>query len=289
MLAIDSPEKAVSVTDVAIDENVTGTGAGADSPALELRELSKSFGAVRAARKVSFVVRRGEVLGLLGDNGAGKTTVVNCIAGSYPHDSGEILVDGEPVAIPDPHTARDLGIETVHQDLALVETLDVVSNMFLGRELKLGPRFLRWTGWMDRRRMQRETVENLGKLHINIPSVKSIVAQLSGGERQAVSVGRAVAWGRHIVLLDEPAAALGVEQTELVLTLIKRLRDEGVAVLLISHNMQDVLAVCDRVVVLRHGTKIGEIDDLGGITARHLVDMITGVTLGEGDVRHQES
>ncbi len=271
------------------NENLTGNGSGHNSPALELRELSKSFGAVRAAREVSFTVRRGEVLGLLGDNGAGKTTVVNCIAGSYPHDSGEILVDGEPVEIPDPHTARDLGIETVHQDLALVETLDVVSNMFLGRELRLGPRFLRWTGWMDRRRMQRETVENLDKLHINIPSVKSIVARLSGGERQAVSVGRAVAWGRHIVLLDEPAAALGVEQTELVLTLIKRLSDEGVAVLLISHNMQDVLAVCDRVVVLRHGTKIGEIDDLGGITARHLVDMITGVTLGESDVRHQES
>ena len=276
------------MTDTAVDESLTGNGGSADTPALELRDLSKSFGAVRAAREVSFAVRRGEVLGLLGDNGAGKTTVVNCISGSYQPDSGVILVDGEPVDIPDPHAARDLGIETVYQDLALVETLDVVSNMFLGRELKLRSRLLKWTGWMDRRRMQHETVENLNRLHINIPSVKSIVAQLSGGQRQAVSVGRAVAWGRHIVLLDEPAAALGVEQTELVLTLIKRLRDQGVAVVLISHNMHDVLEVCDRVVVLRHGTNIGEIDDLSGVTTRDLVDMITGVTLGETDVRHQE-
>ena len=260
-----------------------------ETPALELRELSKSFGAVKAARSVSFKVHRGEVMGLLGDNGAGKTTVVNCISGSYQPDSGSILIDGTPVDIPDPQSARDLGIETVYQDLALVETLDVTSNMFLGRELRRRWPLLQWTCWMDRRRMQRETMQNLDKLHIDIPSVKSIVAQLSGGQRQAISVGRAVAWGRHIVLLDEPAAALGVEQTELVLSLIRRLRNEGVAVVLISHNMHDVLEACDRVVVLRHGTKIGHMDDLTGVTTRHLVDMITGVTLGETDVRHTEA
>ena len=271
------------MTDVAVGDRKS------EAPALELRELSKSFGAVKAARSVSFKVHRGEVMGLLGDNGAGKTTVVNCISGSHQPDSGQILIDGTPVDIPDPQVARDLGIETVYQDLALVETLDVTSNMFLGRELKRRWPLLQWTGWMDRRRMQRETVENLDKLHIDIPSVKSIVAQLSGGQRQAISVGRSVAWGRHIVLLDEPAAALGVEQTELVLNLIRRLRDEGVAVVLISHNMHDVLEACDRVVVLRHGTKIGQIDNLTGITTRHLVDMITGVTLGEADVRHTEA
>ena len=271
------------MTDVAVGNRTS------EAPALELRELSKSFGAVKAARSVSFKVHRGEVMGLLGDNGAGKTTVVNCISGSHQPDSGAILIDGTAVDIPDPQTARDLGIETVYQDLALVETLDVTSNMFLGRELKRRSPLLQWTGWMDRRRMQRETVENLEKLHIDIPSVKSIVAQLSGGQRQAISVGRSVAWGRHIVLLDEPAAALGVEQTELVLRLIRRLRDEGVAVVLISHNMHDVLETCDRVVVLRHGTKIGEIDDLAGVTTRHLVDIITGVTLGETDVRHTEA
>ena len=265
-----------------------GTGTNG-VPALELREMSKSFGAVKAARSVSFAVHRGEVMGLLGDNGAGKTTVVNCISGSYQPDSGTILIDGEAVEIPDPQAARDLGIETVYQDLALVETLDVTSNMFLGREVKRRWPLLQWLGWMDRRRMQSETIGNLDKLHINIPSVKSVVAQLSGGQRQAISVGRAVAWGRHIVLLDEPAAALGVEQTELVLSLIRRLRDEGVAVVLISHNMHDVLEACDRVVVLRHGALIGQLDDLAGVTTRHLVDMITGVTLGEADVRHAES
>lgn len=272
----------------AVEDRAAGED-GVRTPALELRELSKSFGAVRAARRVSFEVHRGEVVGLLGDNGAGKTTVINCISGSHQPDSGQILIDGEPVEIPDPQAARDLGIETVYQDLALVETLDVTSNMFLGRERKRRWPLMQWTGWMDLRRMQRETRENLDRLHIDIPSVKSVVARLSGGQRQAVSVGRAVAWGRHIVLLDEPAAALGVEQTALVLSLIRRLRGEGVAVVLISHNMHDVLEACDRVVVLRHGAKIGQIDDLSDITTRHLVDMITGVTLGGGDVRHTES
>lgn len=272
----------------AVEDRAPADG-GVRAPALELREISKSFGAVRAARRVSFEVHRGEVVGLLGDNGAGKTTVISCISGSHQPDSGQILIDGEPVEIPDPQTARDLGIETVYQDLALVETLDVTSNMFLGREAKRRWPLMQWTGWMDRRRMQRETQENLDRLHIDIPSVKSTVAHLSGGQRQAVSVGRAVAWGRHIVLLDEPAAALGVEQTALVLALIRRLRDEGVAVVLISHNMHDVLEACDRVVVLRHGVKIGQIDDLADVTTRHLVDMITGVTLGESDVRYAES
>ncbi len=272
----------------AIADPATGERNGR-TPALELRKISKSFGAVRAARQVSFEVHRGEVMGLLGDNGAGKTTVVNCISGSHQPDSGQILIDGAPVGIPDPQTARALGIETVYQDLALVETLDVTSNMFLGRELKRRWPLLQWTAWMDRKRMQRETQENLDRLHIDIPSVKSTVAHLSGGQRQAISVGRAVAWGRHIVLLDEPAAALGVEQTDLVLALIRRLRDEGVAVVLISHNMHDVLEACDRVVVLRHGAKIGQIDDLAGLTTRHLVDMITGVTLGGRDVRYTES
>ena len=275
-------------TTAAIADPATGERNGR-TPALELRKISKSFGAVRAARQVSFEVHRGEVMGLLGDNGAGKTTVVNCISGSHQPDSGQILIDGAPVGIPDPQTARALGIETVYQDLALVETLDVTSNMFLGRELKRRWPLLQWTAWMDRKRMQRETQENLDRLHIDIPSVKSTVAHLSGGQRQAISVGRAVAWGRHIVLLDEPAAALGVEQTDLVLALIRRLRDEGVAVVLISHNMHDVLEACDRVVVLRHGAKIGQIDDLAGLTTRHLVDMITGVTLGGRDVRYTES
>ena len=263
------------------------TAAPAASPALELLGVSKSFGAVRAARNISFTVDRGEVVGLLGDNGAGKSTIVNCISGGLHPDEGAILVDGELAKIEQPQDARDLGIETVHQDLALVDVLDVTSNMFLGREKPTRFPLLRALGWLDRRGMERDTRENLDRLHIEIPSVRTPVTHLSGGQRQAVSVGRAVLWGHHIVLLDEPVAALGVEQTELVLGLIKRLRHEGVAVLLISHNMHDVLEVCDRVVVMRHGAMIGEIRDLSQTTPRDLVDLITGVTLGEVDTaRH---
>jgi simple sugar transport system ATP-binding protein len=257
------------------------------TPLLEVRELVKSFGAVRAARGVNFEVRAGEVLALLGDNGAGKSTVVKCISGTIQPDSGSIYIDGHQVNIDSPQKARHLGIETVYQDLAIVESLNVTTNMFLNRELLRRPP-LRWAGWMDRKRMHRETRAILDRLHIRIPSVRQKMYELSGGQRQAVAVGRTVAWGRHIVLLDEPAAALGVEQTQLVLSLIKRLRSEGIAIVLISHNMHDVLEVCDRAVVLRHGMKVADVDDISGVSPRHLVDLITGVNLGSGDVRHSD-
>lgn len=262
---------------------------GSVGPILEVRGLSKSFDAVRAARDISFEVYPGEVLGLLGDNGAGKSTVVSCISGSLTPDAGTILVDGKEADIDSPQRARDLGIETVFQDLALVDSLDVTTNMFLNREI-LKSKPARWLRWMDRGQMHRESQEILDRLHIRINSVKQPMSQLSGGQRQSVAVGRAVAWGHHIVLLDEPAAALGVEQTALVLELINRLRDEGVGVVLISHNMHDVLSVCDRAVVLRHGLKVAQLETLEGLTTRHLVDLITGVSLGEGDVaRHSEA
>lgn len=258
-------------------------------PVLEVRDLTKSFEAVKAARAVSFELYPGEVLGLLGDNGAGKSTIVSCIAGSLVPDSGVVIVDGREAIIDSPQTARELGIETVFQDLALVDSLDVTTNMFLNREV-IRSGAARWLRWMDRKRMHQETQEILDRLHIRIDSVRQSMSQLSGGQRQSVAVGRAVAWGHHIVLLDEPAAALGVEQTELVLQLIKSLRSEGVGVLLISHNMHDVLDVCDRAVVLRHGLKVAQLDDLNGITTRDLVDLITGVSLGDRDVaRHSEA
>ena len=261
-----------------------------DPPALEIRSLSKSFGAVKAARDVSFELRHGEVLGLLGDNGAGKTTVVNCISGGLTPDSGAIVVDGTEVRIDSPQAARRLGIETVHQDLALVDTLDVATNLFLNRELVVRWGMFGWLGWLDRRRMYAESSEILERLSIAVPSVKQPVDKLSGGQRQAVAVGRAVAWGHHIVVLDEPAAALGVEQTRIVLDLIMGLKTERVAVLLISHNMHDIVEVCDRAVVLRHGTVVGELSSMDGVTPRHLVDMITGVTLGDFDTaRHSET
>ena len=271
-----------------LGSNGTASHRSEDSVALEVRSLSKSFGAVRAARAVSFEIRRGEVLGLLGDNGAGKTTVVNCVSGGLTPDAGDILIDGSVASIESPQAAHRLGVETVHQDLSLVDTLDVATNLFLNREHTVKWGIFGWLGWLDRRRMYRESREILDRLSIDIPSVRQPVDKLSGGQRQAVAVGRAVAWGNHIVVLDEPTAALGVEQTRLVLDLIERLKKQGV--LLISHNMHDVIKGCERVVVLRHGMKIGELASMEGITPRHLVDMITGVALGELDTaRHSDT
>ena len=185
---------------------VLGQPMTVENAALEVRDIEKSFGAVKALEGVSFGVRAGEVMGLIGDNGAGKSTLINCLAGIIRPDAGRILLDGEEVTISSPHEARQLGIETVHQDLALIDTLDVSGNLFLNREILSGPRVLRW---MNKRRMHREAKEILEGLRINIPSVRNAVEKLSGGQRQAVAVGRSVAWGRRIVLMDEPAAASG--------------------------------------------------------------------------------
>lgn len=244
-------------------------------PALEVRDIVKDYGAVRALRGVSFKAYRGQVLGLLGDNGAGKSTMVKVISGSAPPTSGQILIEGEVAHIHHPDDARDYGIETVYQDLALVENLDVVGNLFLNREIVRRRPPLSWLGWLDKKAMAREAQEALSKLQIRIPSMGEEVLNLSGGQRQAVSVGRAVAWGRHIVLLDEPAAALGVEQSAGVLALTERLAQNGVCVILISHNMQHVLEVCHRVVVFRHGEKVAD-QSTAGLTGQDLVGLITG-------------
>jgi ABC-type sugar transport system ATPase subunit len=249
---------------------VTGT-------VLETRNLSKSFGAVRALIDVSIELRAGEVLGLLGDNGAGKSTLARCIAGLYLPDSGTILIDGRAVQINTPRVARELGIEAVHQNLALVSQLDVAANLFLNRELVPQNAALRALRWLDKKRMQEESDRILERLQIKVPSATTTVDKLSGGQRQAVAIGRAIAWGRHIVLLDEPAAALGVEQSRHVNELICRLRDAGVALILISHNMQSVLEVCDRAVVLRHGRKVADVA-VRDVSASDLVALITGAT-----------
>lgn len=243
--------------------------------ALAVRGLSKSFGAVQALAEVSLELNAGEVLGLLGDNGAGKSTLTRCIAGLHPPDAGEILVDGATVHIANPRRARELGIEAVHQNLALVSELDVAANLFLNREIRSANPLLRAIGWIDKPAMQAESARILERLQIRIPSARVTVDRLSGGQRQAVAIGRAIGWGRHIVLLDEPAAALGVEQSRQVNELIRRLRDDGVAVLLISHNMQSVTEVCDRAVVLRHGRNVGDVK-IADVTAADLVALITG-------------
>jgi simple sugar transport system ATP-binding protein len=250
-----------------------GNGA---APVLETRTVSKSFGAVRALRDVSFALRPGEVLGLVGDNGAGKSTLIKCLSGFHRPDTGEILVDGEPRSHLTPIGARELGIETVHQNLSLVDTLDVTQNFFLNREIPLGGPIAR-LGWLNKRAMYRRTSEVLESLALRI-SAREPVANLSGGQRQMVAVARAITWGTHIVLLDEPAAALGVRQSLQVLQFVRLLGSRGIAVILISHNMQHVLQATDRIVVLRHGEMVGDVPT-ARTSARELVTLITGSDL----------
>ena len=241
---------------------------------LETRNLSKRFGRVHALSGVDISVHAGSVLALLGDNGAGKSTLVKIISGVHRPDDGEVLIDGTPVSISTPRQASDAGIETVYQDLALCDNLTVVQNLFLGRErspekIPFGRMFL------DRRSMEREAARAFESLGTTMPSLNSQVSNLSGGQRQAVAIARAVVWRRRVVLFDEPTAALGVEQTGNVHKLIRRLRDQGVGIVMISHNMADVFAVADRLTVLRRGRKIADMDPRT-CTPDDVVGKITG-------------
>jgi D-xylose transport system ATP-binding protein len=224
-----------------------------EQPLLELRGVSKSFGAVQALYKVDFHVSAGEVMALVGDNGAGKSTLIKCIAGIYPVDEGEIHFEGRPVHIHGPRDAAHLGIEVVYQDLALADNLDVVQNMFLGREEIDGLRRLNETA------MEARAAKTLDSLSVTtIRSVRQTVAGLSGGQRQSVAVAKAVMWNSRVVILDEPTAALGVAQTRQVLDLVRRLGQQGLAVILISHNLHDIFEVADSITVLRLGQNVGE-------------------------------
>ncbi len=249
------------------------------TPALSVSNVSKSFRAVRALDGVSLNIHRGRVTGLLGDNGAGKSTLVKCIAGVYQPDGGTISIDGAVRRISSPDVARRLGVETVHQDLSLIDSLNVVENLFLNREYTRGGRLGARMGFLNKRRMHREGQATLARLDIAIPSLRRPVGLLSGGQRQAIAIGRAVAWGQRIVLLDEPAAALGVEQAQRVVDLILALREAGVAVLLITHNMDRVAAVCDNAVILRQGRKAAEVE-IDQVTKDDLVGFITGAKTG---------
>ena len=225
----------------------------AETPLLELREVSKHFGAVIALYEVDFKVMPGRVTALVGDNGAGKSTLIKCVAGIYRHDGGEILFDGQPVTIHHPREASDLGIEVVYQDLALADNLDVVQNMFLGREE------LESLHLLDETKMEARARETLASLSVTtIRSVRQTVAGLSGGQRQSVAVAKAVMWNSRLVILDEPTAALGVAQTRQVLDLVKRLADQGLGVILISHNLHDIFEVADDIMVLRLGQNVAE-------------------------------
>src|SRR6187455_420980 len=229
-----------------------------DTPLLEIRDLSKTFGSVQALTEVDFEVREGEVMALVGDNGAGKSTLIKCIAGIHGHDSGEIFFGGQEVHIHGPKDAARLGIEVVYQDLALCDNLDVVQNMYLGREAR---------DFLFRLKepvMEQHTVETLKGLRVT--TIRSI--------RQAVAVARAVMWNSRLVILDEPTAALGVAQTEQVLELVRRLADQGLAVVLISHNLHDIFETATRITVLRLGRNVG-IYERAATTQQEVVQAIT--------------
>jgi D-xylose transport system ATP-binding protein len=240
------------------------------APVLALRGVSKRFGAVQALTDVDLEVHAGEVVALVGDNGAGKSTLVKTIAGVHPVDEGVIEWEGQPVHINRPQDATHLGIATVYQDLALCDNLDVVGNLYLGRELR------RW-GTLDEVSMEKNTLELLSTLSIRIPSVRIPIAGLSGGQRQVVAIARAMIGEPKLVILDEPTAALGVEQTAQVLDLVERLRERGLAVILISHNMADVKAVADTVGVLRLGRNNGSFP-VKETSHEEIIAAITGAT-----------
>ena len=224
-----------------------------DNPLLETRGLTKRFGAVQALNGVNFHAHAGQVMALVGDNGAGKSTLIKCIAGIYTIDSGEILWEGEQVSISGPKDSARLGIEVVYQDLALADNLDVVENMYLGREMLSSFRRL------DEAKMEQQALATLSDLSVTtIQSVRQPVATLSGGQRQSVAVAKAVLWNSKLVILDEPTAALGVAQTRQVLDLVRRLAEQGLGVVLISHNLSDIFEVADYITVLRLGQTVGE-------------------------------
>ena len=244
----------------------------ADGPVLDLSGVSKSFGAVQALDGVDFAVREGEVMALVGDNGAGKSTLIKCVAGIHTIDAGEVRFDGEPVQVTGPKDSAALGIEVVYQDLALCDNLDVVQNMYLGRE-RLGP--LRRLDELAMEQTARETLKGLAVTTLR--SVRQTVAGLSGGQRQSVAVAKAVMWNSRVVILDEPTAALGVAQTRQVLDLVKRLGQQGLAVVIVSHNLSDVFEVADRITVLRLGKDVATFG-VAGTSQQQVVEAITSGT-----------
>ncbi|MFE3543847.1 ATP-binding cassette domain-containing protein [Nocardia sp. NPDC059177] len=239
-----------------------------DQPLIEIRGLEKSFGPVHVLHEVAFAAYRGEVTALVGDNGAGKSTLVKCIGGTHPIDAGQILFDGAPVQIGSPRDAAALGIEIVYQDLALCDNLDIVQNMFLGRERKRGL-------VLDEYGMEELAGRTLAGLSVRtVQSVRQKVSSLSGGQRQTVAIAKAVLWNSELVILDEPTAALGVAQTQQVLELVRRLADRGLAVVLISHNMNDVFAVSDRIAALYLGRMAAQVRT-SEVTHSQIVELIT--------------
>jgi ABC-type sugar transport system ATPase subunit len=250
------------VTPGLVPEQLDGPEDAASPPRLAVRGATKRFGAVLALDRVDLEVRAGEVLALLGDNGAGKSTLIKCLSGVHRLDAGVIEVDGRPVGLRSPADARALGIETVYQDLALFDNLDAAANFYAGRELA-GPRWLpRGLRFLRSGAMRTATQELLERLQVRLPEGASTIGLMSGGQRQAIAVARAAAFSSRVVILDEPTAALGVRESRGVLDLVVRLRQEGHAVIVISHALDHVTEVADRAVVMRRGRAVGEVDSV---------------------------
>jgi ABC-type sugar transport system ATPase subunit len=250
------------------------------TPVLEVRNAFKRFGVVSALNGVNLTLHRGEILGLLGDNGAGKSTLIKSITGVVRIDSGDILIDGVPVTVESPNDARAAGIEAVYQDLALFDNLDVVTNLYVGHELTR-PRRLRALGWLDRKGMSADARERLNRLQVNLPDLAGSIGLMSGGQRQAIAVARAVAFARRVLILDEPTAALGLRETKNVLDTVRRLPQQGIAVILITHNMQHVLDLCDNAIVMRQGRVVGS-ERPNTESLQRIVSMIVGAQTNTG-------
>ena len=242
---------------------------------LHAEHLVKRFGGLVAVNEVSFDMYRGEVMGLVGDNGAGKSTLIKMISGVYKPDEGQIFLSGREITMASPMEARQLGIETIYQDLALCENLDATINIFLGREPMR--RYLGIFKQVDRKRMNDESLKVLDRLDIVIPNLQRPIRQMSGGQRQAVAIARAVYWNAQLVIMDEPTAALGVPEQRKVHELVLTLREQGVPVIIISHNMQDVFAVADRIIVMRRGQKVGDLM-AGDTNGDELVSLMVGAS-----------
>lgn len=246
-----------------------------EAPLIEGVGLTKHYGAIHAIDDVDVSIGHGEIVAIVGDNGAGKSTLVKMLAGAIQPDRGEIRVEGQPVRFRGPADARAAGIETIYQDLALLPNLDVVTNLYLGRERERHGVFGS-IGFVDRRAMRSEAVDHLSQLRINIPKISGTpVESLSGGQRQSVAIARAVIWASKLVMMDEPTAALGVAQSAAVLELVRRVREAGTSVVIVSHILPHVLKLADRIIVIRHGRKVADVP-AEGVTQTRLVELIVG-------------
>ncbi len=261
---------------------IAQTDAGQDGPVLEARQITRHFGAVVALADASLALNRHEVLGLVGDNGAGKSTLLKILSGAVPADSGHILLEGRPVHFRGPADALDAGIETVYQDLALVDTMSAYQNVYLGREELARPWLLRMLDLVDDRAMRKRSREVLDALAVKVPSINVSVKGMSGGQRQCLAIARAILWGRRIVILDEPTAALGVRESRQVLDVISNLRNHDVSVIVVSHNMQQLVQVADRITVMRLGRTVAT-RAVKETQVEEIIGLITGAIGADAD------